>query len=62
MSRWTDVCASTLDYVILKKTSENNEGKFKNEILNLIALEKLKTLILEMCMLYHNAKLLPESS
>ena len=48
MSHWTGSCASPLYYEILKRTSENNEGEFKNEITNLIDPEKLKTLYLEM--------------
>lgn len=48
MSHWTGSCASPLYYEILKRTSRNNEGKFKNEITNLIDPEKLKTLYLEM--------------
>ena len=48
MSHWTGSCGSPLYYEILKRSSENNEGKFKNEITNLIDPEKLKTLYLEM--------------
>ncbi len=48
MSHWTGSCDSPLYYEILKRTSQNNEGKFKNEITNLIDPEKLKTLYLEM--------------
>ena len=48
MSHWTGSCGSPLYYEILKRTSENNEGEFKNEITNLIDPEKLKTLYLEM--------------
>ena len=48
MSHWTGSCGSPLYYDILKRTSENNEGKFKNRIINLIDPEKLKTLYLEM--------------
>lgn len=48
MSHWTGSCGSPLYYDILKKTSENNEGQFKNKITNLIDPEKLKTLYLEM--------------
>ena len=48
MSHWTGSCASPLYYEILKRTAENNEGEFKNEITNLIDPEKLKTLYLEM--------------
>lgn len=48
MSHWTGSCGSHLYYEILKRTSENNEGEFKNEITNLIDPEKLKTLYLEM--------------
>ena len=48
MSHWTGSCGSPLYYEILKRTSENNEGEFKNKITNLINPEKLKTLYLEM--------------
>lgn len=48
MSHWTGSCGSPLYYEILKRTSENNEGEFKNELTNLIDPEKLKTLYLEM--------------
>ncbi len=48
MSHWTGSCGSPLYYDILKRTSENNEGQFKNKITNLIDPEKLKTLYLEM--------------
>ena len=48
MSHWTGSCGSPLYYEILKRTSENNEGKFKNKITNIIDPEKLKTLYLEM--------------
>lgn len=48
MSHWTGSCESPLYYEILKRTSEKNEGKFKNEITNIIDPEKLKTLYLEM--------------
>ena len=48
MSHWTGSCGSPLYYEILKRTSENNEGEFKNRITNLIDPEKLKTLYLEM--------------
>ncbi len=48
MSHWTGSCGSTLYHEILKRTSENNEGKFKNKIVDLIDPEKLKTLYLEM--------------
>ena len=48
MSHWTGSCDSPLYYEILKKSAENNEGEFKNEITNLIDPEKLKTLYLEM--------------
>ncbi len=48
MSHWTGSCGSPLYYEILKRTSECNEGKFKNKIVNLIDPEKLKTLYLEM--------------
>ena len=48
MSHWTGSCESPLYYEILKRTSENNEGEFKNKITNLIDPEKLKTLYLEM--------------
>ena len=44
MSHWTGSCASPLYYEILKRSSEKNEGAFKNEITNLIDPEKLKTL------------------
>ena len=48
MSHWTGNCGSPLYYDILKRTSENNEGEFKNKITNIIDPEKLKTLYLEM--------------
>lgn len=48
MSHWTGSCDSPLYYDILKRSSENNEGQFKNKITNLIDPEKLKTLYLEM--------------
>ena len=48
MSHWTGSCGSPLYYVILKRSSELNEGEFKNKITNLIDPEKLKTLYLEM--------------
>ena len=48
MSHWTGSCGSPLYYEILKRTSENNEGEFKNKITNIIDPEKLKTLYLEM--------------
>ncbi len=48
MSHWTGSCGSPLYYDILKRSSENNEGQFKNKITNLIDPEKLKTLYLEM--------------
>ena len=48
MSHWTGSCKSPLYYEILKRTSQNNEGEFKNKITNLIDPEKLKTLYLEM--------------
>ncbi len=48
MSHWTGSCGSPLYYDILKRSSENNEGKFKNKITNLIDPEKLKSLYLEM--------------
>ena len=48
MSHWTGSCGSPLYYEIQKRTSENNEGEFKNKITNLIDPEKLKTLYLEM--------------
>ena len=48
MSHWTGSCGSPLYYEILKRTSQNNEGEFKNKITNLIDPEKLKTLYLEM--------------
>ncbi len=48
MSHWTGSCSSPLYYDILKRTSENNDGKFKNKITNLIDPEKLKTLYHEM--------------
>ena len=48
MSHWTGSCGSPLYYEILKRTSRNNEGEFKNKITNLIDPEKLKTLYLEM--------------
>ncbi len=48
MSHWTGNCGSPLYYDILKRTSENNEGEFKNRITNIIDPEKLKTLYLEM--------------
>ena len=48
MSHWTGSCESPLYYEILKRTSENNEGDYKNKLTNLIDPEKLKTLYLEM--------------
>ncbi len=48
MSHWTGSCASPLYYEILKRSSEINEGDFKNKITNLIDPERLKTLYLEM--------------
>lgn len=48
MSHWTGSCGSPLYYDILKRSSEINEGEFKNKITNLIDPEKLKTLYLEM--------------
>lgn len=48
MSHWTGSCGSPLYYDILKRSSENNEGEFQNNITNLIDPEKLKTLYLEM--------------
>ncbi|MBE6790404.1 MAG: FAD-dependent oxidoreductase [Ruminococcaceae bacterium] len=48
MSHWTGSCDSPLYFDILKRSSENNEGEFKNQITNLIDPEKLKTLYLEM--------------
>ncbi len=48
MSHWTGSCGSPLYYEILKRSSENNEGEFKNEITSFIDPEKLKTLYLEM--------------
>ncbi len=48
MSHWTGSCGSPLYYDILKRTSENNEGEFRNKITNIIDPEKLKTLYLEM--------------
>ena len=48
MSHWTGSCESPLYYEILKRSAENNEGIFRNEITNLIDPEKLKTLYLEM--------------
>lgn len=48
MSHWTGSCGSPLYYEILKRSSEHNEGEFKNKITNLIDPEKLKTLYLEM--------------
>ncbi len=48
MSHWTGSCCSPLFHEILKRTAENNEGKFKNIIVDLIDPEKLKTLYLEM--------------
>lgn len=48
MSHWTGSCGSLLYYDILKRSSELNEGEFKNKITNLIDPEKLKTLYLEM--------------
>ncbi len=48
MSHWTGSCGSPLYYDILKRSSELNEGEFKNKITNLIDPEKLKTLYLEM--------------
>ena len=48
MSHWTGSCGSPLFNEILKRSAENNEGEFKNQITNLIDPEKLKTLYLEM--------------
>ena len=48
MSHWTGSCGSPLYYEILKRSAEQNEGEFKNQITNLIDPEKLKTLYLEM--------------
>ena len=48
MSHWTGSCGSPLYYEILKRSAENNEGGFRNKIVNLIDPEKLKTLYLEM--------------
>ncbi|MBO5897206.1 MAG: FAD-dependent oxidoreductase [Clostridia bacterium] len=48
MSHWTGSCDSPLYYELLKRSSEQNEGCFKNEIISLIDPEKLKTLYLEM--------------
>lgn len=48
MSHWTGSCGSPLYYEILKRSAENNEGEFRNKIVNLIDPEKLKTLYLEM--------------
>lgn len=48
MSHWTGSCGSPLYYEILKRSAEQNEGDFKNQITNLIDPEKLKTLYLEM--------------
>ena len=48
MSHWTGSCASPLYFDILKRSAENNEGEFKDKIVNLIDPEKLKTLYLEM--------------
>ena len=48
MSHWTGSCESPLYFEILKRSAENNEGIFHNEITNLIDPEKLKTLYLEM--------------
>ncbi len=48
MSHWTGSCGSPLYYEILKRTSERNEGEFRNKIVELIDPEKLKTLYLEM--------------
>ncbi len=48
MSHWTGSCASPLYYKILERSSEINEGEFRNKITNLIDPEKLKTLYLEM--------------
>ena len=48
MSHWTGSCGSPLYYEILKRSTQYNEGKFKNKITNLIDPEKLKTLYLEM--------------
>lgn len=48
MSHWTGNCASPLYYEILKRSSEKNEGEFKNKITPTIDPEKLKTLYLEM--------------
>ncbi len=48
MSHWTGSCESPLYFEILKRSSEKNEGRFRNKITNLIDPEKLKTLYLEM--------------
>lgn len=48
MSHWTGSCGSPLYYEILKRSAQKNEGRFKDEITNLIDPEKLKTLYLEM--------------
>ncbi|MBR3767271.1 MAG: FAD-dependent oxidoreductase [Clostridia bacterium] len=48
MSHWTGSCGSPLFYDILKRSAENNEGEFKNKVIDLIDPEKLKTLYLEM--------------
>lgn len=48
MSHWTGSCASPLYHEILRRSSEKNEGEFKNKIVDLIDPEKLKTLYLEM--------------
>ena len=48
MSHWTGSCGSPLFNEILKRSSQKNEGEFKNKLTNIIDPEKLKTLYLEM--------------
>lgn len=48
MSHWTGSCGSPLYREILRRSTEKNEGEFKDRIVDLIDPEKLKTLYLEM--------------
>lgn len=48
MSHWTGSCGSPLYYEILRRSSLDNEGEFKDKIVDIINPEKLKTLYLEM--------------
>ena len=48
MSHWTGSCHSPLYFEILRRSSEKNEGEFRNKIVSFIDPEKLKTLYLEM--------------